>query len=111
MFCTQAAEAGDLDEFVRLYQNNNTRLCVQDSKGRTAAHQAAARNRINILKYIKEQNGGNLAAGEIQYPLVYNCICSFHHSDLDIQDLAGNTPLHKAIEYDCLEAIECLLSL
>lgn len=31
--------------------------------------------------------------------------------DLDIQDLAGNTPLHKAVEHDALEALECLLTL
>lgn len=54
----QAAEAGNLDDFIRLYQGNNSRLSVQDGKGRTAAHQAAARNRVNILHYIKEQHGG-----------------------------------------------------
>lgn len=56
--CFQAAEAGNLDEFVRLYQENNTRLSVQDGRGKTSAHQAAARNKINILQFIKQQHGG-----------------------------------------------------
>lgn len=54
----QAAEAGNLDDFVRLFQGNNSRLAVKDGKGKTAAHQAAARNRINILQFIKQQHGG-----------------------------------------------------
>lgn len=59
MIKQQAAEAGNLDEFIRLYQFDNTRLSVKDGKGRTVAHQAAARNKINILQYILEQDGGN----------------------------------------------------
>lgn len=58
-FLYQAAEAGNLDEFIRLYQFDNNRLTVQDGKGRTVAHQAAARNKTNILQFILEQNGGN----------------------------------------------------
>lgn len=54
----KAAEAGNLEEFVRLYQFDNTRLAVKDGKGRTVAHQAAVKNKINILQYIKEENGG-----------------------------------------------------
>lgn len=42
---------------MRLYQGDNTRLIVQDARGRTAAHQAAARNRVNILQFIHEQQG------------------------------------------------------
>lgn len=42
---------------MRLYQGNNSRLVVQDGKGRTAAHQAAARNRVNIMQFIREQHG------------------------------------------------------
>ncbi|KAJ6640634.1 Transient receptor potential cation channel subfamily A member 1, partial [Pseudolycoriella hygida] len=83
----RAAEAGNLDDFIRLFHSNNNRLSVQDGKGRTAAHQAAARNRVNILQFIKEQ-----------------------HGNLDVQDMAGNTPLHLAVENDSLEALEYLLS-
>ena len=54
----QAAEAGNLEEFIRLYQFDNARLIVKDGKGRTVAHQAAARNKINILQFIRDQNGG-----------------------------------------------------
>lgn len=53
----QAAEAGNLDDFARLFQGDNTRLSVRDGKGRTAAHQAAARNRVNILQFIRDQQG------------------------------------------------------
>lgn len=54
----QAAEAGNLDEFIRLFQFDNSRLSVQDGKGRTVAHQAAARNKLNILQFIREQGAG-----------------------------------------------------
>uniref|UniRef100_A0A1B0D278 Uncharacterized protein n=1 Tax=Phlebotomus papatasi TaxID=29031 RepID=A0A1B0D278_PHLPP len=37
--------------------NDNTRLSVKDGKGRTAAHQAAARNKVNILQFIRDQQG------------------------------------------------------
>ncbi|XP_052892549.1 transient receptor potential cation channel subfamily A member 1 [Anopheles moucheti] len=84
----RAAEAGNLEEFIRLYEGDNNRLSVKDSKGRTAAHQAAARNRVNILTFIHGQ-GGNLNA----------------------QDMVGNTPLHTAVENDSLDALEFLLSI
>ncbi|XP_058054410.1 transient receptor potential cation channel subfamily A member 1 [Anopheles bellator] len=82
----RAAESGNLEEFIRLYEADVTRLAVQDSKGRTAAHQAAARNRVNILSFI-HQEAGNLNA----------------------QDMIGNTPLHTAVENDSLDALEFLL--
>lgn len=55
----QAAEAGNLEDFARLFNSDNTRLSVKDGKGRTAAHQAAARNKVNILQFIRDQQGGN----------------------------------------------------
>lgn len=54
----QAAEQGNLEEFVRLYQGDNSRLSIKDGRGRTAAHQAAARNRVNILEFIQKHDGG-----------------------------------------------------
>lgn len=54
----QAAESGNLEEFIRLYQGDNSRLMVKDLRGRMAAHHAAARNRINILQYIYAQQKG-----------------------------------------------------
>lgn len=54
----KAAEAGNLDEFIRLYQFDNTRLTVKDGKGRTVSHQAAAKNKLNILQFVRDQNGG-----------------------------------------------------
>lgn len=53
----QAAESGNLEEFVRLYQGDNARLTVKDARGRTAAHQASVRNRVNILQFIYSQQG------------------------------------------------------
>ncbi|XP_058459841.1 transient receptor potential cation channel subfamily A member 1 isoform X2 [Malaya genurostris] len=84
----RAAESGNLDEFIRLYEGDNGRLVVKDSKGRTAAHQAAARNRINILSFIHGHGG-----------------------DLNAQDIFGNTPLHVAVENDSLDALEFLLKI
>ncbi|XP_058838842.1 transient receptor potential cation channel subfamily A member 1 isoform X3 [Topomyia yanbarensis] len=84
----RAAESGNLDEFIRLYEGDNGRLAVKDSKGRTAAHQAAARNRVNILSFIHDHGG-----------------------DLNAQDISGNTPLHVAVENDSLDALEFLLKI
>ncbi|XP_050334009.1 transient receptor potential cation channel subfamily A member 1 isoform X3 [Bactrocera neohumeralis] len=84
----RAAESGNLDEFKRLYQSDNARLSIRDSKGRTAAHQAAARNRVNILRYINDQR-----------------------ADLNAKDNAGNTPLHVAVENNSFDALSYLLSI
>lgn len=45
---------------MRLFQFDNTRLRVRDGKGRTIAHQAAAKNRVNILQFVLEQRVGKL---------------------------------------------------
>ncbi|XP_071446354.1 transient receptor potential cation channel subfamily A member 1 [Hetaerina americana] len=82
----RAAESGDVEEFGRLYFAEPTRLRVQDSRGRAAAHQAATRNKSQILQFI-----------------------AAHGGDLNIQDHAGNTPLHVAIEHDALEVVDYLL--
>ncbi|XP_034122160.1 transient receptor potential cation channel subfamily A member 1 isoform X3 [Drosophila guanche] len=84
----QAAESGNLDDFKRLFMADNTRISLKDGKGRTAAHQAAARNRVNILRYIRDQSG-----------------------DFNAKDNAGNTPLHIAVECDAYEALDFLLSI
>lgn len=55
---SQAAESGNLETFKRLYFAEPTRLAIQDIRGRTATHQAAARNRKNILEFIVAQGGG-----------------------------------------------------
>ncbi|XP_034482451.1 transient receptor potential cation channel subfamily A member 1 isoform X2 [Drosophila innubila] len=84
----RAAESGNLDDFKRLYIADTTRIALKDGKGRTAAHQAAARNRVNILRYICDQSG-----------------------DFNAKDNAGNTPLHIAVECDAYEALDYLLSI
>ncbi|KAH8415460.1 hypothetical protein KR222_000199 [Zaprionus bogoriensis] len=84
----RAAESGNLDDFKRLYIADTTRIALKDGKGRTAAHQAAARNRVNILRYICDQRG-----------------------DFNAKDNAGNTPLHIAVECDAYDALDYLLSI
>lgn len=54
----QAADSGNLVEFKRLYLADTTRLEYRDSKGKCAIHFAAAKNHVNILKYIKDHKGG-----------------------------------------------------
>lgn len=68
----QAAEAGDLEQFVRLYQGDNARLMVTDARGRTAAHLAAIKNRRNILHYIHAQQGS-----EFLHTFHYGFVISF----------------------------------
>lgn len=45
---------------MRLFQGDNGRLMVKDTRGRTVSHQASARNRVNILQYIYAQQGSEL---------------------------------------------------
>ncbi|XP_048488333.1 transient receptor potential cation channel subfamily A member 1 isoform X2 [Plutella xylostella] len=82
----EAAETGNVDDFMRLYLGAPSRLTLKDCRGRTAAHQAASRNNTNILHFINNYAG-----------------------DLNPQDNAGNTPLHVAVENEALDAIEFLL--
>ncbi|XP_028033887.1 transient receptor potential cation channel subfamily A member 1 [Bombyx mandarina] len=82
----QAAESGNVDDFMRLYLSEPSRLAVRDGRGRTAAHQASARNNTNILHFINNYAG-----------------------DLNAKDNAGNTLLHVAVENEALDAIEYLL--
>ncbi|XP_065161233.1 transient receptor potential cation channel subfamily A member 1 isoform X2 [Atheta coriaria] len=82
----RAAESGNLETFKRLYFAEPTRLAIQDIRGRTATHQAAARNRKNILEFIVAQGG-----------------------DMNVLDNAGNTPLHVAVENEALDAVDYLL--
>ncbi|XP_075991157.1 transient receptor potential cation channel A1 isoform X2 [Anticarsia gemmatalis] len=82
----QAAESGNVEDFMRLYLSEPSRLAVRDGRGRTAAHQAAARNNTNILHFINNYGG-----------------------DLNAKDNFGNTPLHIGVENEALDAIEFLL--
>ncbi|XP_028170510.1 transient receptor potential cation channel subfamily A member 1, partial [Ostrinia furnacalis] len=82
----QAAESGNVEDFMRLYLSEPSRLAVRDVRGRTAAHQAAARNNTNILHFINNYGG-----------------------DLNARDNTGNTPLHVAVESEALDAVEFLL--
>ncbi|XP_048004376.1 transient receptor potential cation channel subfamily A member 1 [Leguminivora glycinivorella] len=82
----RAAESGNAEDFMRLYLSEPSRLAVRDVRGRTVAHQAAARNTTNILHIITNYGG-----------------------DLNAQDNNGNTPLHVAVENEALDAIDFLL--
>ncbi|XP_026481141.1 transient receptor potential cation channel subfamily A member 1-like [Ctenocephalides felis] len=84
----RAAESGNLEDFSRLHLSEPGRLGVRDGRGRAAVHQAAARNRVNILQYIYAHDG-----------------------DMNVQDHVGNTPLHLAVENDALQAADYLLSI
>jgi hypothetical protein len=47
-----------VEDFGRLYLAEPGRLGVRDSRGRAAAHQAAAKNKLNILQFIAAHGGG-----------------------------------------------------
>jgi len=48
-----------VEEFSRLFVEQPSRIDVRDSKGRSATHQAAARNKVGILQFIHNHNQGN----------------------------------------------------
>ena len=54
----QVAAKGNIQEFERLYDADNSRLNIQDSKGNTPAHRAAENGRVNILEFIVYHCGG-----------------------------------------------------
>ncbi|CAB3379362.1 Hypothetical predicted protein [Cloeon dipterum] len=83
----RAAESGNVEEFSRLFFADPNRINVRDSKGRTATHQAAARNQVRILQFVAS-----------------------NHTDLNMTDNAGNTPLHVAVENMALDAVDFLLA-
>ncbi|KAK6626901.1 hypothetical protein RUM44_009378 [Polyplax serrata] len=56
----EAAESGNLEDFARLFLADPNRLEIRDSRGRAAVHQAAARNKVNILQFIHSSGGGEL---------------------------------------------------
>lgn len=63
----QAAESGNVEVFRRLYLAEPGRLGVRDSRGRAAAHQAAARNKLNILEFIAAHGGGMTVTNRAAY--------------------------------------------
>lgn len=58
VYYLQAAESGNVDDFSRLYLSKPSRLNVRDARGRTAIHQAAAKNNTNIMIMISSYGGG-----------------------------------------------------
>jgi transient receptor potential cation channel subfamily A protein 1 len=98
----QVAECGNLETFQRLYFADTSRLGIKDSRGRTAGHQAAAKNKINILQFILSQGGGESGWRRSH-------IFTRPFPDLNSQDNAGNTPLHVAVEHESLDAVDFLL--
>ena len=54
----QLSGLGDLEGVRRLYKLDPTRLTLQDTRGQTLVHSAAARGRNHILRFILEEHGG-----------------------------------------------------
>ncbi|KAG8225855.1 hypothetical protein J437_LFUL004785 [Ladona fulva] len=84
----RAAESGNVDLFGRLYKADPGRLNLKDNRGRTATHQAAERNKTQILRFVFAHGG-----------------------DINVQDKSGNTPLHVAVEHEALDSIGYLIQL
>ncbi|KAI1295372.1 Transient receptor potential cation channel subfamily A member 1 [Halotydeus destructor] len=83
----KAAEAGDMDDFKRLYLADTTRLRYTDAKGRAAIHFAASKNHVRIIEFILDHGG-----------------------EANMQDTDGNTALHVAVENSSLECLALLLA-
>ena len=49
---------GNLREFLRIYEADESRLNIQDDTGSSPAHKAADHDRINILEFIVSHGGG-----------------------------------------------------
>jgi transient receptor potential cation channel subfamily A member 1 len=104
LICVQAAESGNVEEFSRLYIEQPSRIDVRDSKGRSATHQAAARNKVSILQFIFNHHQGNSS-----FKCLYQLFKTYLFLDLNLLDSGKNTPLHLAVENTALDAISFLL--
>ena len=60
VFSCKVAAKGNLQEFQRLYEADDSRINIQDSKGLTPAHKAAENGKANILDFIINHGGGNV---------------------------------------------------
>ncbi|KAG8311697.1 Transient receptor putative cation channel sub A member 1 [Homalodisca vitripennis] len=97
-----AAESGNLEDFNRLFLAEPARLGVRDSKGRAAAHQAAARGKLNILQFIYSHGGAfshcSLTMGFMKHPLVSDGKPPFHifHFDTRVGNKCRSSRAYSA---------------
>ena len=54
----QVAARGNLEEFIKVYTADPSRLEVKDNKGQRPLHAAAAKGHTNIVDFIVEHHGG-----------------------------------------------------
>ena len=52
------AASGNLREFERLFNADNSRLHMRDPKGQTVFHHAASKSKTNIMEFIIKHGGG-----------------------------------------------------
>ncbi|XP_041358307.1 transient receptor potential cation channel subfamily A member 1-like isoform X2 [Gigantopelta aegis] len=82
----KVAGTGDLKEFARLYNEDPSRLYIQNSDGQVPVHLAAIKGRLNILEFI-----------------------ALHGGDFNIKNKQGNTALHLAVEEGQINVINFLI--
>ncbi|KAK3089349.1 hypothetical protein FSP39_002938 [Pinctada imbricata] len=82
----QVAAKGDLQEFQKLYDEDNSRLELEDTKGFRPIHHATINGHLHIIEFILSNDG-----------------------DINIKTRKGDTCLHIAVEKENLEILEFLI--
>ncbi|XP_069127645.1 transient receptor potential cation channel subfamily A member 1-like isoform X2 [Argopecten irradians] len=80
------AAKGNLSEVQRLYKIDKSRIYIQDSRGFSALHHAAANGHRDVVEFI-------VTAG----------------ADINLQNKNGDTSLHVAVDGDHTDVLNCLL--
>ena len=62
------AASGNMKQFEKLYNADNSRVTLKDVKGQTVLHHAASKSRIAIMEYIMNHGGGRFT---ISYVVIY----------------------------------------
>ena len=55
---SQIAAKGELTEFQRLYEEDNARLEIKDTKGLSPIHHATLNGHLSIVEFIISHDGG-----------------------------------------------------
>lgn len=79
----KAAESGNVEDFKQLYMSEPSRINVKDARGRTPAHQAAARNNTNILLFIKKHFGGKSVVSDLNSSCLI-CLLFGHEANSEL---------------------------
>ncbi|ETV65420.1 hypothetical protein, variant [Aphanomyces astaci] len=116
----KAAGSGDVDRAKELIQH----IHFQNKKGESGLHVAIAEGELGMVEFLcnaganvnlQDKKGGNttimltLAQQPPQYLAILEILLK-HQPDLTLKDSTGQTALHLAAQYECVDGVKLLLA-